>query len=762
VGVDILNQKQEENENSQEENSRFSEPQKQIENEDEELFNEFRSPSRSTDLATQHIPDSAPKMIQISGRLGKNSTINGTYFLKTNELLHNERIFYHKQDKSKFIYWNTEHNSWVISNVLGKNKCCAYLNEDVLFPNLGEKDWFVYANLEGKVFKDKNLVVKEIKQNVHSDVDVSKRMQENKNSDVENSLSNTENRAITTPQELRTENFGNPSLEPRRQLLNTSVELFNKSRSRSTSSDIANGRILDAFGCNSRSPTFSPSQGSRIAAIREDSKEWNAAVRSEDEKMETFKRRIWTLRRQSLQEDKKLSKNIDQWWREYNVLMLDSSPFFRVLIIFGLILNVAFMFAYHTCYKTNLAINFEAGGDSFDLNPFLSFSMVTELAVIALSGGWLTSSAQFIFSVLWPYTRIYLLFSAWVIPWDVKQRTNLLQWLDILGKWSLVEFFCTCVLSLSFRLVLTSSSDLPVANLYQFYLGLEPTVGTYLAFISFYLSCALNSILLWAHRHPSLDSHRKKKGNAKPLSLYYFSDNTEDDVYKISWWFSLLSIGSLIFVVAGLVLSMTRPLIKVTIDTIFTSHEQKTTRVYSVIDAIMGDNAYLFDGISSLWIMFLVSSFLFPILVVILCCFIWVCPSKKKWQRRIYYFTEVFWSFSGLEVFLVSLGLSLTYVSKFANFVDEQLCARNSTTYNIFDILLSKKKYCFEMETNLEWYPAGFILIIAVICWCCVTRAMMFFLKSILMPSGRKNKILSALKRCGILQKSDDLRKKQN
>jgi len=481
--------------------------------------------------------------------------------------------------------------------------------------------------------------------------------------------------------------------------------------------------------------------------------------------METFKRRIWNLRRQSLtgkEGDQKLLKNIDQWWREYNVLMLDSGPFFQALIIFGLIINVAFMFAYHTCYKTNLSINFQAGGDSYDLNPFLSFSMVTELAVIALSGGHWTSSAQFIFSVLWPYTRIYLLFSAWVIPWSVKQRTNLLQWLDFLGKWCLVEFFCTCVLSLSFRLVLESSKDLPVERLYQFYLGLEPTVGTYLAFVSFYLSSALNSILLWAHRHPSLDSHRKKKGNAKPLSLYQFSDNTEEDVYEISCWFSLLSIGSLIFVVAGLVLSMTLPLISVKIDTIFTSPEQETTYTYSVIHAIMGKNASLFDGISSLWIMFLISSFLFPILTIILCCFIWVFPSKRKWQRRIYYFTEVFWSFSGLEVFLFSLGLSLTYISKFANFVDQQFCARNSNTDILLDILFSKKKYCFNMQTDIEWNKAGYILIIAVVCWCCVTRAMMFFLKLILLPSRKKSKILSALKRCGILQKSDDLKKKQN
>ena len=84
--------------------------------------------------------------------------------------------------------------------------------------------------------------------------------------------------------------------------------------------------------------------------------------------METFKRRIWNLRRQSLtgkEGDEKLLKNIDQWWRQYNVLMLDSGPFFQALIIFGLIINVAFMFAYHTCYKTNLSINFQVKSSVF-------------------------------------------------------------------------------------------------------------------------------------------------------------------------------------------------------------------------------------------------------------------------------------------------------------------------------------------------------------------------------------------------------------
>ena len=79
-------------------------------------------------------------------------------------------------------------------------------------------------------------------------MDVANQMQqENKNGDVEKTPFNLKSSEIT-PQELITEHLINHSMEPRRrQLQNTTTELFNKSRSRSTSSnDIVNGRILDA------------------------------------------------------------------------------------------------------------------------------------------------------------------------------------------------------------------------------------------------------------------------------------------------------------------------------------------------------------------------------------------------------------------------------------------------------------------------------------------------------------------------------------
>merc|ERR1711925_66799 len=82
----------------------------------------------------------APNMIQIIGIIGINSKINGIYF-KSDEL-QNERVFYHKKNNIKYIYW--ENDVWFISDMLGKEKYNAYLHQDILFPTLATKPWILY------------------------------------------------------------------------------------------------------------------------------------------------------------------------------------------------------------------------------------------------------------------------------------------------------------------------------------------------------------------------------------------------------------------------------------------------------------------------------------------------------------------------------------------------------------------------------------------------------------------------------------------
>jgi len=102
----------------------------------------------------------APNMIQIMGITGINSKINGIYV--KSDVLHNKRVYYHKQYNSKYIYW--ERDVWFISNMLGKDKYNAYLHEDILFPTLASNSWILYDVTKNEFNEDKNMVVQKIEE----------------------------------------------------------------------------------------------------------------------------------------------------------------------------------------------------------------------------------------------------------------------------------------------------------------------------------------------------------------------------------------------------------------------------------------------------------------------------------------------------------------------------------------------------------------------------------------------------------------------
>jgi hypothetical protein len=111
----------------------------------------------------------APDVIQIRGGTGGNSLINGTYF-KGDEM-HNERVYYHKQDKSLYIFWCKafNYNAWYINCDLGSTKYFAFLpvGEDVMFPILSKQRWFVYDPVKKEAIEDKNVVVEKITEKVN-------------------------------------------------------------------------------------------------------------------------------------------------------------------------------------------------------------------------------------------------------------------------------------------------------------------------------------------------------------------------------------------------------------------------------------------------------------------------------------------------------------------------------------------------------------------------------------------------------------------
>jgi len=79
----------------------------------------------------------APNMIQIID-LSRSaiSRVNGVYYKSNMNESFNGRIYYFKQDNSKYIYWNQAENEWQITNILGSNVVYAYLPDNFSFYNL--------------------------------------------------------------------------------------------------------------------------------------------------------------------------------------------------------------------------------------------------------------------------------------------------------------------------------------------------------------------------------------------------------------------------------------------------------------------------------------------------------------------------------------------------------------------------------------------------------------------------------------------------
>lgn len=72
----------------------------------------------------------------------------------------------------------------------------------------------------------------------------------------------------------------------------------------------------------------------------------------------------------------------------------------------------------------------------------------------------------FLFSIVFPFTKLALLLAIWFMPFEAAMRDRTLHWLAAVGKWSMLDVFVVAVL-----LVLTQASAMVSAT---------PRMGLYL------------------------------------------------------------------------------------------------------------------------------------------------------------------------------------------------------------------------------------------------------------------------------------------
>ena len=61
------------------------------------------------------------------------------------------------------------------------------------------------------------------------------------------------------------------------------------------------------------------------------------------------------------------------------------------------------------------------------------------------------AAAIAIFSCGWPYLKMFLLLVGWVFPMQVSNRQKLYHWIDVLGKWSLLDTYVMALMQVAFN-----------------------------------------------------------------------------------------------------------------------------------------------------------------------------------------------------------------------------------------------------------------------------------------------------------------------
>jgi len=93
------------------------------------------------------------------------------------------------------------------------------------------------------------------------------------------------------------------------------------------------------------------------------------------------------------------------------------------------------------------------------------YSVITGIIGLVHDREYFLAAVLFFFSVIFPTIKLVMLGLLWQIKFDEARRRRLLEWLGILGKWSMLDVFVVAILIVVMKLG-------PLANV-------EPKDGVY-------------------------------------------------------------------------------------------------------------------------------------------------------------------------------------------------------------------------------------------------------------------------------------------
>lgn len=445
-------------------------------------------------------------------------------------------------------------------------------------------------------------------------------------------------------------------------------------------------------------------------------------------------------------EETKSTKDLDS--RMKSLALSSEIPIFLRLFVPIVILgNIALFLSGHLSLGGTVNLSGSFGGQSFDVDGFFEFSMAKSTIEMWNAGAKSLAILIVIFSGVWPYTKQLFLFVIWFLPTtrvSSNRRGKILNWLDVLGKWSMVDVFVLLMTLASFRLSVESPDHLSFLpeGLYSINMLVVPLWGLYANMLAQLLSQISSHVIIHYHRK-TITAARKSQDDEwgvsrpsdtaiSPLRKHSFVLDYEASTERAhvrkgaSFLFATMLLSFVLLVICGCSLPSfsieTFGIVGLAIESGQQFQEAKTS--YSVFDLstmIMDEARYLstasdFIGLGSLASLLVICVFLVPLAQAASQCIQWLAPTNVEQRRKNHVANECFAAWQYMEVYVLSIIISAWQLGGVSEFMINAYCDPLNGTFNALSntgLLKQEDAQCFRVDANVE--AASWLLVAASI-----------------------------------------------
>jgi len=273
------------------------------------------------------------------------------------------------------------------------------------------------------------------------------------------------------------------------------------------------------------------------------------------------------------------------------------------------------------------------------------------------------------FSGCWPYIKLFTMMILWFVPATEKLRGKLLHWLDVLGKWSLVDAYVLCLMAVAFGF--NTDRDIMGIKIHVD-IAVRPGWGVYSFVIATMWALCMSHYLTYIHRNAiesrELSPHLLKGMESPPhesLACRTYAPFPKrrrfacTKVGQIAVWFFLLS--TLAITLLGQLLRTFEFRFSGLADLILPPEKRNTA--YSLVSlgallpAACEKGGFLSGGYWAWFMttMFFTFAMIVPLLMLLVLAILWGVPMTLQYTIKVFRFAQLIQAWAALDVFLVSI-----------------------------------------------------------------------------------------------------------